>query len=264
MDEGETGTGTERETDVVSKERGEEADAVDINEEEWQRVKGLAERSMFAACTALLYLIGFSFRLEGYMGYLLPLPIILMGVRHGVKSSWNTLALISILQTVLFGPVRAASFICTHGFYSAALATFWSWPKKKGKSSLLQGKEKKKKKVWLAIVLGTSLARAVGLVGTIFLASFTLGDNVLALILNGIESLFEQAFSILGLPYLQFPLPRGLLAGCLFGLCILTSCLYVSLIYVMHASVLYKMGHTVPVPRFLERRLQQTRAKTAF
>ena len=66
MDKGETETGTERERDlVVSKERGEEADAVDINGEEWQRVKGLAERSMFAACTALLYLIGFSFRLEG-------------------------------------------------------------------------------------------------------------------------------------------------------------------------------------------------------
>ena len=52
---GEGKTETEREAAVaVSKERGKEVDAVDINEEEWQRVKGLAERSMFAACTALL------------------------------------------------------------------------------------------------------------------------------------------------------------------------------------------------------------------
>ena len=86
--------GSERsDSDTHSAERSQ------VDGMEWERVRGLAERSMFAACTALLYLIGFSFRLEGYMGYLLPLPIILMGVRHGVKSTWNTLALISILQT---------------------------------------------------------------------------------------------------------------------------------------------------------------------
>ena len=54
-EEGRAQSQTESTADVV----------VDIDDEEWQRVRGLAERSMFAACTALLYLIGFSFRLEG-------------------------------------------------------------------------------------------------------------------------------------------------------------------------------------------------------
>ena len=70
-----------------------------VDRAEWDRVRGLAERSMCAACTSLLYLIGFSFRVEGYMGYLLPLPIILMCVRHGVGSGWSTLGLITVLQT---------------------------------------------------------------------------------------------------------------------------------------------------------------------
>ncbi len=60
---------------------------------------------MDAGCKTLLYVVGFSFRREGYVGYLLPLPIILMGLRHGVASGWSTLALVTILQTVLFGPV---------------------------------------------------------------------------------------------------------------------------------------------------------------
>lgn len=224
---------------------------VEVDEAEWNRVRGLAEKSMFSACTALLYLIGFSFRLEGYMGYLLPLPIILMGVRHGAKSSWSTLALISILQIVLFGPVRAASFVCTHGFYSAVLATFWSGSKREA-----QGQQKK---TWLGILLVTAAARAGGLIASIFVFSWVIGENILSLIFSGIENLVEQVFSVLGLPYLTFPLPRGLLAGTFCTLAILSSIFYVAVIYIMHSSVLFKMGYKVPLPKFLAKRLLKKR-----
>ena len=149
--------------------------------------------------------------------------------------------------------MRAASFICTHGFYSAVLSTFWSWPRKQQQKHGLS---------WSFIVLATAVARTLGLVGSIGVFSWTLGDNIYLLILSGIENLFEQVFSTLGLPFLQFPLPRGLLAGTFFCLGILSSSLYVSLIYIMHSSVLYKMGHTVPVPRFLEQKLKQSQANT--
>ena len=231
--------------------------SLSVDRAEWDRVKGLTERSMFASLTALLYLVGFSFRLEGYMGYLLPLPIILMGARHGARSSWSTLGLISVLQTVLFGPVRAASFVCVHGFYSAVLSTFWSRSQRRGKA----GGKRRIGDSWLVIVVVTAISRACGLIGSIFLLSWLIGDNILSLIFSGIENLFEQLFSVLGLPYLEFPLPRGLLAGTFFCLAILSSCLYVAVVYVMHASVIYKMGIEVPVPAFLRRRLAQGRAR---
>jgi len=218
---------------------------------EWERVKSLTERSMFSALTALLYLVGISFRLEGYMGYLLPLPIILMGVRHGARSSWGTLGLIAVLMTVLFGPVRAMSFVCVHGLYSTVLATFWGKMSKKGQDVSSKG--------WLLIILVTAVSRVVGLIGSIFLISWLIGDNILALIFSGIENLFEQFFSVLGLPYLQFPLPTGLLAGTFIGLAIFTSCLYVALIYFMHASVVYKMGIKVPLPLYWKQRLERQR-----
>ncbi|WZN63751.1 hypothetical protein HKI87_08g53020 [Chloropicon roscoffensis] len=227
--------------------------SVSVDHGEWKRVEGLTERSMFAALTALVYLVGFSFRLEGYMGYILPLPIILMGVRHGARSCWSTLALISVLQTVLFGPVRAASFVCVHGFYSAVLATFWS-KSLAGRGDAAAGRG------WLAIILVTAVSRVVGLVGSIFLLSWLIGDNILALIFSGIENLFEQFFSVVGLPYLQFPLPTGLLATTFFGLAVLSSTAYVAIIYYMHASVVYKTsGKRVPMPAFFESRLNRRR-----
>ena len=147
--------------------------------------------------------------------------------------------------------MRAASFVCTHGFYSAVLATFWSGSKREA-----QGQQKK---TWLGILLVTAAARAGGLIASIFVFSWVIGENILSLIFSGIENLVEQVFSVLGLPYLTFPLPRGLLAGTFCTLAILSSIFYVAVIYIMHSSVLFKMGYKVPLPKFLAKRLLKKR-----
>ena len=50
----------------------------------------LVETAMFAAVGGLLYSIAAVLRLQGYMGYLLPLPIVLSAMRSGPRIALKT------------------------------------------------------------------------------------------------------------------------------------------------------------------------------
>ena len=50
----------------------------------------LVETAMFAAVGGLLYSIASVLRLQGYMGYLLPLPIVLSAMRSGPRIAFKT------------------------------------------------------------------------------------------------------------------------------------------------------------------------------
>ncbi len=63
---------------------------------------------------------------------------------------------------------------------------------------------------------------------------------------------------------LQFPLPKGLLASIFGGVATLSSFCYVAIVYCLHATVVYKMGYTVPLPRVIKRRLINGRARPAM
>ena len=123
------------------------------------------------------------------------------------------------------------------------------------RSTRLRSTKPKRRPSWIFILFVTAVSRVVGLIGSIFLLSWLIGDNILKLIFSGIENLIEQFFSVLGLPYLQFPLPTGLLATTFVCIAILSSALYVAFIYYIHSAVVYKLGFRVPMPSFLERRI---------
>ena len=208
---------------------------------------------MCAACTSLLYLICFTLRLEGYFGYVLPLPTVLMAMRHGSKSGWHTLGLTALLQTVLFGPVKAADFALKHGLYSAALASCWL---RAGAGSLKDAEchqEGAPRMHWLSIVLLVALVRGAGLIGTGLLYSWILGDNLFSLLVFNVENMLGQFF-----PTRQ-PHP-ALIASMLLILTYISSLLYVALIYIVQANILSKCGVArIPLPAYLKRSLDRTR-----
>lgn len=61
------------------------------------KTRQLVETAMFAAMTGLAYTIGNLLKLEGYLAYLLPLPIVLSAMRSGPVPALKTLAVAFLL-----------------------------------------------------------------------------------------------------------------------------------------------------------------------
>lgn len=62
-----------------------------------ERTRQLVETSMFAAVTGLAYTLGSLLKLESYLAYLLPLPVVLSAMRSGAVPALKTLTTACLL-----------------------------------------------------------------------------------------------------------------------------------------------------------------------
>jgi hypothetical protein len=190
--------------------------------------RALVETAMLAAVTGLAYLLSTLLKLEGSLGYVIPLPVVLAAVRSGGLAGWRTCAATAALVVVLLGPLRAVAYCLYHGLLAAALGGAW-------RSGL----------PWAATVPLGALVRVGGQLAYIALSSATLNENLFAVLLANVHALLDQLSAAVGASGAPSP---SAVASMIFALLLVNGCCYVFLLHVLYTLILGGMGYAERLP----------------
>lgn len=183
---------------------------------------------MLAAVTGLAYLLSTLLKLEGSLGYVLPLPVVLAAVRSGPLAGWRTCAASASLIVVLLGPLRAVAYCLYHGLLAASLGAMWRggvpWA--------------------VAVPLG-ALVRVGGQLAYIALSSATLNENLFAVLLANVHALLDQMSAAVGASGAPSP---SAVASMIFALLLVNGCCYCFLLHVLYSLILGSMGYADRLP----------------
>jgi hypothetical protein len=190
--------------------------------------RALVETAMLAAVTGLAYLLSTLLKLEGSLGYVLPLPVVLAAVRSGPLAGWRTCAASASLIVVLLGPLRAVAYCLYHGLLAASLGAMWRggvpWA--------------------VAVPLG-ALVRVGGQLAYIALSSATLNENLFAVLLANVHALLDQMSAAVGASGAPSP---SAVASMIFALLLVNGCCYCFLLHVLYSLILGSMGYAGRLP----------------
>jgi uncharacterized protein YybS (DUF2232 family) len=122
----------------------------------------LVETAFLASAACLLCLID-NYLLMGkaFLKPFLALPLILVYLRWGKRAGWISVAVSSLLLSVLMGPTRSILFTIPHGFLGIQLGAFW----RRGIG-------------WGWSILVGSILDCLGFFFRIWLTSILLGDDL--------------------------------------------------------------------------------------
>ncbi|KAH6823156.1 membrane protein [Perilla frutescens var. hirtella] len=121
--------------------------------EVYQKTLRLVECAMFAAVSALAFLLSNSLAIEKYFACFFALPIVLSTMRWGIAAGRKTMVATTVLLFVLSGPVKAITY----------------------------------------------LVRAIGALANVVIASYLIGENILALITINVHALVTYVLSSIGI-----------------------------------------------------------------
>ncbi|KAJ6910448.1 hypothetical protein NC652_021191 [Populus alba x Populus x berolinensis] len=91
----------------------------------YQNTLRLVECSMFAAVTGLVYFLSNSLSIENYFGCFFSLPIVISSLRWGVAGGRKTMVATAMLLFILSGPVKALTYLLTHGLVGFTMGSLW-------------------------------------------------------------------------------------------------------------------------------------------
>ena len=149
-----------------------------------QQALRLVEGAYLAAATGLIWLALYYLPVGGALFRLaLPLPLILLQLRRGIRSGTEGLLLSVLLLTALMGPLRGPLLLFPYGLLSLWLG--WSWCR--GVSWWLS---------WSGgIVLGTA-----GFLVRVLVLSLLVGENLWVVITRAGSALLDRLIAALHLP----------------------------------------------------------------
>jgi Predicted membrane protein (DUF2232) len=135
----------------------------------------IVETAMLAAVAGLSYSIAVLLKLEGYLSYVLPLPVVLAAVRGGAKSAVKCLTVAFLLLFIIVGPFRAVAYLLVYGLLSLGLGATFSL-----------------NLPWSIGVPVAALARVAGFLAYLSLSSFFTNENLMAITLNNIYAMLVR------------------------------------------------------------------------
>ncbi|OWM75846.1 hypothetical protein CDL15_Pgr009490 [Punica granatum] len=103
----------------------EEEEDLSPNGPVYRNTLRLVECSMFAASAGLVYFLSNSLSIENYFGCFFPLPIVLSSMRWGIAGGRKTMVATAVLLLVLSGPLKALTYLLTHGVLGFAMGSLW-------------------------------------------------------------------------------------------------------------------------------------------
>ncbi|KAI3467175.1 hypothetical protein Pfo_023838 [Paulownia fortunei] len=221
-------------------EKNEEEETEDFEEylaedgEVYQKTLRLVECAMFAAVSGLAFLLSNSLAIEKYFSCFFALPIVLSTMRWGIAAGRKTMVATAVLLFVLSGPVKAITYLLLHGLLGFAMGTFW-----------------RLKASWGASVFLCSIVRATGALANVVIASYLIGENILALITINVHALVTYILSskgIIAVPSMNF-------IYFIFGFLLLLNCgFFVFLLHLLYAVFFTRLGMkaSLRLPKWLE------------
>ena len=134
---------------------------------------------MLAAVSGLAYTLAVLLKIEGYLSYVLPLPIVIAALRGGALAALKSLTVAFLLLFILIGPFRAVAYLLVYGLLSLAM----------GASMAL-------KLPWAVGVPLAAVSRVVGFLSYFALSSFMTNENLMGITLNNIYALLVRPFYV--------------------------------------------------------------------
>lgn len=132
---------------------------------------------MLAAVAGLSYTLAVLLKLEGYLSYVLPLPIVLAALRGGMGAACKSLVVAFLLLFILVGPFRAVAYFLVYGVLSLAM----------GATCVL-------KLPWAIGVPLAAVSRVAGFLTYFALSSFMTNENLMAIMLTNIHALLVSGY----------------------------------------------------------------------
>ena len=145
----------------------------------------IVESSYLAAATALIWMALYYLPIGGAVFRLaLPLPLILLQIRRGVKTGVEGVTICVMLLTALMGPIRGPLVLFPYGLLSLWLGYSWQ----KGWSW------------WLSLSLGVSIG-TMGFLVRVFVLSLLVGENLWVIITRAGAGLVEKGIDVFNLSF---------------------------------------------------------------
>lgn len=129
-------------------------------------------------------------------------------------------------MSVLTGPLRAATFLCTHGALAVALGAAWA-----------------SRLPWALSVPVAAGARCAGYAAYVALSSWATGEDLVALLLANVRALLGQAAVLLrarGAP------SDAAVATTILALLVVNAAVYTGLLHLLYTIMLAAMGQPPP------------------
>ncbi|XP_057765654.1 uncharacterized protein LOC130986298 isoform X1 [Salvia miltiorrhiza] len=202
--------------------------------EVYQKTLRLVECAMFAAVSALAFLLSNSLAIEKYFACFFALPIVLSTMRWGVAAGRKTMVATTVLLFVLSGPVKAITYLLLHGFLGFSMGTLW-----------------RSKANWRTSISLCAIVRAIGALANVVIASYLIGENILALITINVHALVTYILSSIGI----IAVPSMNLIYSIFGFLLLLNCgFFVFLLHLLYAIFFTRLGlkASLRLPKWLE------------
>lgn len=188
----------------------------------------LVETAFLASAASLLWLVNYYFPLGPLLRLGFPLPIALVYLRWGKRSSWMTALVASLLLSVLMGPTRSLLFLMPFGLLGVLLGSCW-----------------RRRSSWLvSIGLGTLLS-TIGFFFRIWFTSLLLGDDLWVYVTVQVTEMLQWIFLNLNLliqPQLIWVQIFALI------LIVINSVMYLFTVHLLAYLVLGRIGSPIPDP----------------
>lgn len=186
---------------------------------------------MLAAVSGLAYTMATLVKLESYLGYFLPMPVIVAAMRSGPASGRKTMTATCFLLLLLLGPLRALDYFFSHGLLAVVLGSIWHL-----------------KSHWSISLAVGAVTRLVGLLGYFYITAWILKEDLLSLMLSNVYALLDRIAGGAGSP------PLAVVIGVIAVLLAIHAVLYVALLHVVYLPMLQSMGYqTSKLPKFAQR-----------
>jgi uncharacterized protein YybS (DUF2232 family) len=140
----------------------------------------LVEVAFFASTASLMWLVSYYLSIGPWMRILFPLPIALVYLRWGHRSSWMAAIVCGLLLSVLMGPYLSLLFCVPYALLGVQLGMMW-----------------KRRSPWLpSMVLGTLLS-TLGFFFRLGILSIFLGEDLWAYSTNRVADIIQWLLSSL-------------------------------------------------------------------
>ncbi|WP_373478770.1 DUF2232 domain-containing protein [Geminocystis sp.] len=142
----------------------------------------LVESAFLASTASLIWLIDYYFRLGPFLKMLFPLPIALIYLRRGKRSSIITTIVCGLLLAILMGPPRSIVYLIPYGLMGIQLGALW-----------------KNNSNWYLSIFMASVIGCFGFFFRFWLFSILLGEDLWIYVVTQIASLADWIFLKLGI-----------------------------------------------------------------
>ncbi len=189
----------------------------------------IVESSYLAASTSLIWIALYYLPIGGAVFRLaLPLPLILLQIRRGLKTGVEGVTICVMLLTALMGPIRGPLVLFPYGLLSLWLGYSW----KKGWNW------------WLSLSVGVSIG-TMGFLVRVLVLSMLVGENLWVILTRAGAGLIEKGIDIFNLSYSPDMRLVQIVALCLI---ITQEIVYVLCLHALAYWIFPRLKSSIPEP----------------